>query len=381
MSTKYAYGREQIVYVTEESAAAFGTLVQPVLTDAMKVLSAKFNVAQERKDRLEKGATRSLISRITGRKTCDWSIEKYVLPSGVLDTPSDDALLWEAMFGKEDISSGIVYSLLAEPAISLSLFNNVGPHREALGGAVPSKWTLNFGGGDEPKVTFSGEAKDHYFCGSDALAAQATASTTITVDDASQFAVGMLIDVGTENNTGAGFEITIIDFDTNIMTLDAAVTSQAVDAAVVPHVLAATTAGNIIPVTIGTVKLGAGADTLLLTACSFDIDQKAKMRNEEFGSYMASGFRHPEYREVTCSLTMYLRKGDVKWINDTKRFVPQDIEVILGDTEGSILQIDANQVEFDIPNMEVPDAEEASITMTGKCLGSAGEDEITATFL
>ena len=54
---------------------------------------------------------------------------------------------------------------------------------------------------------------------------------------------------------------------------------------------------------------------------------------------------------------------------------------MLGDTAGKKLQIDANQVEFDIPKIEVPDSDECTITLTGKCLGSSGEDEITATFL
>jgi len=329
MSDIYAYGREQIVFVKAEGADAYGTLVHPAGGDAIKVLSCKMNISQERKDRLEKGSTRSIISRFTGRKSADWSIEKYSLPSGSKGTKPDDAVLWEAMFGKEEVhqDTSVDYILLAEPSISLSIFNDVGPHREAICGAVPSKWSFKFGGGDEPKVTFSGEAKDHYLCGS---------------------------------------------------TLNAQVASQSSGAAVVPLPLTPTTIGNVIPVIVGNVKIG--TPEILITGCSFDVDQKVGLRNDEFGSESASGFRHPDFREVTCSLDLYFKKNAAKWLNDAKRFTAQDIEVNLGDTEGYKMEIDANQVEFEIPNIDVPDSDECTISLAGKCLGSAGEDEIVVKF-
>ena len=380
MSDEYSYGREQIVFVKAEGAGAYGTLVHPAGGDAIKVLSCKMNISQERKDRLEKGSTRSIISRFTGRKSADWSIEKYSLPSGAKGTKPDDAILWEAMFGEEEIhlDTSVDYILLAEPSISLSIFNDVGPHREAICGAVPSKWSFKFGGGDEPKVTFSGEAKDHYLCGSDVLTEDATTTTAITVTDARQFAIDMLIKVGTEDNSAAGFKINEINYGTNVLTLNAQVASQSSGAAVVPLPLTPTTIGNVIPVIVGNVKIG--TTEILITGCGFDVDQKVGLRNDEFGSESASGFRHPDFREVTCSLDLYFKKDAAKWLNDAKRFTAQDIEVNLGDTEGYKMEIDANQVEFEIPNIDVPDSDECTISLAGKCLGSAGEDELKVLF-
>ncbi|MBA7544245.1 hypothetical protein ES705_36597 [subsurface metagenome] len=381
MSNEYGYGREQIVYAKAETADAFGTLVQPSAADAMKVLSCNMNVSQERKDRLEKGSSRSIINRFSGRKSADWSIEKYVLPSGARGTKPDDAILWEALFGTEEVhmDASVDYLLSAEPSISLSIFSIVGPHYEAICGAVPSKWGLKFGGGDEPKVTFSGEAKDHYLCSSGKLAEAASETTAITVNDARQFAIGMLIKVGTEDNSGAGFKIADINYTINLLTLDAQVSDQAVDAAVIPLPLSATTTGDVIPVIVGNVKIG--TPTILITGCSFDVDQKVALRNDEFGSESASGFRHPEFRDVTCSLDMYFKKDAAKWLNDAKRFTAQDIEVNLGTTEGYKMEIDANQVEFEIPTIDVPDTGECTITLSGKCLGSSGEDELKVCFL
>jgi hypothetical protein len=291
----------------------------------------------------------------------------------------DDALLWEALFGDEQINldTDVVYSLLAEPAISLSIFSNVGPHREAICGAVPSKFSLKFGGGDEPKVTFSGEAKDHLLCGSDTLDTAASGST-ITVHDARQFAVGMVIQVGDDDNEGDGFTITEINYTTNVLTLDASATA-ADESVVKPLELSATTTGDVLPVIVGYFKIGTA--TVYVTGGSFDVDQKVKLRNDEFATESARGYRHPEFREVTCSFDLYFEKGAVKWLNDAKRFTAQDIEVNLGDTEGYKLEIDANQVEFDIPKVDVPDSDECKITLAGKCLGSSGEDELAVTFL
>jgi hypothetical protein len=131
---------------------------------------------------------------------------------------------------------------------------------------------------------------------------------------------------------------------------------------------------------VGTVKFG--STTIYITGGSFDIDQKVKLRNDEFGYSAARSYRHPDFREVTCSLDLYFEKAATKWLTDAKRFTAQDIEVILGDTAGKKCRIDANQVEFEIPKVEVPDADEATITLSGKCLGTAtGEDEISVTFL
>jgi hypothetical protein len=379
MSQEYAYGRTEQVFVKKETY--YGVLVYPAGTDAISVLKCDMGMKQERKDIREKGASRSLITRVTGRKTADWSIEKYLRPSGVAGTKPDDTDLWEALFGSVTTPNNtVLYALLAEPAVvGLSIFRNVGPHQEAICGAIPSKWGLKFGGGDEPKVTFSGQAKDHYLSGSDALAAEVTSSVYIYVADARRFAVGMKVKVGTETNT-TGFLIDAIDYATNKITLHTAVTHQVAAAAVIPSPLTATTAGIVIPVIVGTVKFG--NTTILITGCSFDVDQKVKLRNDEFGSSSASGYRHPDFRDVSCSLDLNFTSGAAAWLNDAKRFTPQDIEVILGDTAGSKVQIDASQVEFDIPKPSVPDTDETKITLSGKCLAtSAGENELTVTFL
>jgi len=372
-----AYGREEQVFVKAEST--YGTFTHPAGNDAIAVTKCDMEGGQERKDIPEKSSTRSLITRSTGRKSASFSIEKFLRPSGTAGTKPDDSDLFKAIFGTETVgASDVAYTLLKEPVTSLTILRQVGHFQEAVFGAVPGKFSLKFSGSDEPKITFSGDAKDHIISGTAALASAASATDKIIVTDARQFAVGMKIKVGTEDNTAAGFTIDAIDYDDNELDLNANVTSQSSGAAVIPMPLTAVTAGSVIPVIIGSVTIG--ATTIDITSCTFDVDQKVKLRNDQFGYSSARGAKFPENRDVKVSLDLYFETGALKWVNDAKRFTNQDICVVLGETAGSMVQIDANTVELDIPKVDVPESEECTISLSGTCKGSTAEDEIALTF-
>ncbi len=372
-----AYGREAFVFVKKETVP--GTYVHPAAGDAIQTISCDLGFKHERKDIPLKSSSRSLVTRVTGRRSATWSIEKYLMPSGTAGTAPDDADLFEALFGTVvDGASDVVYSLAKEPGIGLSILCQDGHHQEAVCGAVPGKMSIKFGGGEEPKVSFSGEAYDHYLSGSDILASAASATDKIIVTDARQFCVGMKVRVGTEDNT-TGFVIDAIDYVTNELDLSANVTNQAKDAAVIPFALTPTYTGDVMVVTAGTVTIG--GTTIYVTGATFDVDQKPKLRNDEFGLALPRGLRYPDRREVRVSMDLYFESGAVKWYNDAKRFTAQDICLLIGDTAGKKVQIDANQVEFDIPSVKRPESDEATITISGICKGTAtGEDECTVTF-
>jgi len=97
MSIVYGYGREEIVFACQEGA--FGTHVLPLGAKAIKVISTDFKMVQERVDRKEKGSTRSIIDRVSRKKSAEWNINKYILPSGIAGTPPDDHDLFYAAMG------------------------------------------------------------------------------------------------------------------------------------------------------------------------------------------------------------------------------------------------------------------------------------------
>jgi len=377
MSTDYGYGREEIVFAVAEGA--FGVHTLPLATSAMKVISTDFKMTQERKDRKEKGSTRSIVDRFSGKKSAEWNITKYILPSGTAGTAPDDDALFEAAMGTGSNDPGVseIYSLAAEPAITLDLVREVGPFREAVQGAVPDNMEISFGGGEEPKVTFSGPGKDLLTCGRDSLSAGVDASTTIKIFKPYQFEVGMYVKIGTDDNGGAGFLITAIDV--GLLELTVADVATAPNGFVIPMPVTATTAGDVIPVIVGSVDLGTGGSHPV-TSGRVTLNNNLAMRNDEFGSDAPTGARYPAFREVTFSLDIYLLAGDIDIINSAKKFVQNDVAIILGGTAGKILTIDMNQCEFEIPAITIPEEGETTISISGKALGSAGEDELTVTF-
>jgi len=236
---------------------------------------------------------------------------------------------------------------------------------------------LSFGGGEEPKVAFSGMGKDLLTCGRDSLSAGVEASTTIKIFQPYQFEVGMYVQIGDDDNGGAGFLITAIDYGTDELTVAAAATAP--NGVVVPMPVTAVTTGDIIPVIVGSVNLGTGGSHPV-TSGKITLINNMELRNDEFGSDAATGLRHPARREVAFSLELYLLATDIDIINAAKKFVQNDIAIILGGTAGKILTIDMNQCEFEIPAITIPDEGEATLSISGKALGSTGEDELTLTF-
>ena len=81
----------------------------------------------------------------------------------------------------------------------------------------------------------------------------------------------MLVQVGDDDNSDSGFTINSIDYDDDQLTLSAQVTSQDNGAAVIPLPITPTTAGDVIPAIIGTVKIG--TTTIYVTDCGFTVDQ------------------------------------------------------------------------------------------------------------
>lgn len=380
MNPNYAYGREEFVFVKKETV--MGTYVAPAATDAIQVISTDIVFTPQRKRVPVKTSLRQQLVKVNGRKSGTWSIEKYLLPSGTAGTAPDDTDLWEALMGSiTDGASDVVYALTKEPGMSLSILRQFGPHQEAICGAVPGKATISWGGeeGSEPKAKFEGVCYDHYLSGTDALAVAVSAADEIVVVDARQFAVGMLIDVGTDDNTGAGFLIEGIAYATNTLTLNADVASQAEDAVVKPHYLTPTTAGDIMQVINGTVTLGGSG--IYLTGGSVEIDNAPKLRNNEYGLALPRGLRYPDSRIVKVSLDMYFERGALAWYNDAKRYTALDAVILLGDVAGKEVQIDLTDIEFDIPSVKIPEADEATISLTGQADGSAtGDDEVVVTF-
>jgi hypothetical protein len=84
-------------------------------------------------------------------------------------------------------------------------------------------------------------------------------------------------------------------------------------------------------------------------------------------------------REVTGSLSIRARKDHLKWLASRPQFTAHDLEIIVGETAGKRFKIDIPKAEFEFEALEVPEAEEAVMSLPFRALGTSGDDEITLT--
>ncbi len=85
-------GRKEQLYVVAENS--YGAAAAPDGAGAIKHLSSRFEVKEERADRADRSASRGLADRVPGKRNVSWSVEGYLMPSGTGGTPPDfDGLL------------------------------------------------------------------------------------------------------------------------------------------------------------------------------------------------------------------------------------------------------------------------------------------------
>jgi hypothetical protein len=372
----HALGRFQRAAAKAESV--YGTFVKPAGTDAIKVLSMGIEPMIQRRDRIDSRQTRSLMERFTGRHEVSWSLETYLLPSGTATTPPDIGPLLKAAFGVETVGgSNVVYSLSASQAAhgSLSLVREMNAViMEACWGAVPQVCTITVDGSNDPKISFEGFAKKYAATGTTTLSSSPDASASFTVADPTVLAVNSVVKIGSLDNSGAGYKVTGISGST--ITIETTITATSGDA-VVPFFPPETVAGDPLAGISG--SLAIGSDTLVpIVSLEVSLNNNFKVIGDEALTDSVTDYI-AFTREVTGSLSIRARKDHLKWLASRPQFTAHDLEIIVGETAGKRFKIDIPKAEFEFEALEVPEAEEAVMSLPFRALGTSGDDEITLT--
>jgi len=379
---EHALGRTQQFFVANE--AICGSIQKPVSTDAAKILSASLAVEQERKSRDDKRLTRSLLERITGKASAPWSCESYLLPSGTAGTPPDMHQLLYAVFGAytNTPATSDVYTLstMATGPRSNTIYAATGSGgatpivMEAIVGAFADIWGLSVSGGDEPKMTFEGWGTQHVHTGNSLVVSIASADVTVTAGEGENFELGSLVQVGSDDNGGAGY--LVIGVVGDVVTLEAAPTASPTDP-IVPFVPAETTAGN--PVNGVTGDITIGGFNLPITAFDVSVNNALKPTDDEaFEQYPTDAI--VQRRTVTGNISLRARKDAIILLGQRKAFNTHAIVVTMGSGAGTTVTVNIPYAEYDFAALEVPEADEAVISLPFTALGSSGEDEITLSF-
>lgn len=390
----YALGRNRRFYVSEEPT--FGQFSKPSGDDAAKVTKATFSPAVERKLRSDSRQGRSHSEMITGKQTVGFSVEGYLIPYGSAPAAPDIGPLVKGAMGIETATAqAVVYSLSSGqtlPSFTMAQeFNEL--FSEAVGGAFVNSMGISISGGDEPKVTFEGEAA-YYIATtsspSDAgvgttatIAASGSGSTfTVQTGEGKNFYPGSVVKIGTNPNN-ANVEIAVVNHATDTLTASVAIPGGfTAGDAIVPYVPDEVTHGSPIAGILGSLQLGVPGELAVIPITKFDVkltNNNKGISDESFAPGV-SGFI-PGLRDVTGSLTIRCRHDLAVEIPKRLSHVPQAIVVACGEVSGSIVEISIPRAEFEVAAVDAPESDEVMIQLAFRALASAaGEDELTVTF-
>jgi hypothetical protein len=394
-SQLHALGRNRKFYAVDETT--FGTFVKPTGGDAVKVLSASFDPSQERKNREDSRATRSHIAddQIDGKKAASWSVEAYLIPSGdatnsTTIVPDIDQLLTKALGTGTATSSPskMTYTLNSNQDLgSLTLvqhFNET--FMEALTGCYVNSMTLSIAGGEEPKLSFEGGSSGTFI---PTTTSSTTGASTATVDgsgsgttvdvqsgEGKNFKVGSVIKVGSDDNGGAGYEVTGISGDQ--LTVGTSITSYTDLDAVVPFAPDETVAGQPIAGILGSLTV----DGSSFPITSFEVTVTNNMKAIEDEAYQAGTTDYvPGFRDVTGSLSIRCRRDLAIEIGKRPDFTNRNVVVTCGSATGATVTTTLARCQFQVSGVETPQSDEVVIPLEFKALAStAGDNEITIAF-
>lgn len=118
--SQFAAGFREVVFFVPE--VTYGVPVHPSPTHAAIIQTTDFTFAHERVNREDKTTSRSYTSRISHRKSVDWSATLYTLPSGTNGVPPDITDALEAAMGtKRVVPNGTRHAATASSTTSLPL--------------------------------------------------------------------------------------------------------------------------------------------------------------------------------------------------------------------------------------------------------------------
>jgi hypothetical protein len=386
-ATPHVLGRNCNAFYAK-AETTYGTFVQPAGTDAIKLVSpADFTFQYERKNQEYQSASRSRISRLTGKRTGSWSIEKYLLPSGTAGTAPDDGPLWKSLCGVETVTpaTSVVYTLsaLQTTLYPLSLVRTCdGLIMEGLSGCPVESMTLKVSGGSEPRVSFAGPASDLGYAGYSTLASTASnlaTSIVVATADISQFANGGIVKVGSSDASGAGHLITA-GGGTNTLTISPGLTGeQASGQVVAAFAPTQTTAGTPATGLLGSLTIDAGS-AMKLTGFEITVKNNLKTHGDECFSSVVTDAT-PGWRDVSGKVSIRSRRDYLVHLFKRKTFATRALVCVIGTTAGSILTTTVPYAEFDATGIgKLPDNDEPVVEMPWTALGSSGEDEVTFSF-
>lgn len=215
---------------------------------------------------------------------------------------------------------------------------------------------------------------------SDGIASEITFSSA---EDVRKYSVGSLVMIDTDDNTGAGYEVTALDESTMKITLNAAPSAQA-SKTVKPFLPAQSEpTGFTVPSYAGVAqeKEGAGAFAdIFLTESTFTVNHNlAAAQNEKDGKVFPGRLVRGTARDVTLSAQALFYEDNAKYHAEAKDDIRREVKVPVGSEAGKTVEFHSPIVSIDPPT-ESGDPQFIQQQSRICYEVSSGNEELTVTF-
>lgn len=215
MSQK-AWGLKETVFDTPQ---AFGTI------DAIDFREMSFQPTLDFTKLQSHVGTSSLQGEVEEKRGGQWSAAFYVEPAAA-GTPPDIGFLLAHALGQEVIVGGtsVTYNLLDTTPSGLQLAKYASDNlMEQINGAWIETLEIEIAGGEEPKITVNGGFASYGMLmqGATLVGNEAAAQTDIGLSPGHARLVrpGVFVAFGADNNGGAGYRVTAVNYATDTITV------------------------------------------------------------------------------------------------------------------------------------------------------------------
>lgn len=366
-----------------------GTLICPTATD-FNVIAGQPDFGQQSSftNSPEIRNSRSLVSRFQDQKPAgSWSVPMLVRPSGTAGSVPDGAVMLKAGFGTETIVGGtsVTYGFtVASDLDTLTLAIGYADMAWWLIGATVNEVKLTMSNKGALTFNFSGGYMKEYFAGYSELDSVTGSGTSVALasGEAVKFTVGALVQFyvssAWDDNTDAGYAITDINYTTDTLTLGTAAPALA-SGDLIKYYLpeSQTEVGSPIECRTGTVEF-ATVVTKVTSAESTLSNGIAYLEDEISSEDNPTDFV-ADQRSIKAATNMVLRTNDLLHFRRAQANTQVAIEILGGDTAGSLMAFNIPQAVGDTPAMSGDLQRMAALNFTG--LGTTSlEDEATLVF-
>lgn len=347
------------------------------------------------------------ISFIKEKKVADFSLPSFFnidtqVAAGVTEIDLGLQVLLESLLGRKTISSGVIFDSANTPSTTFTMLEVGDLWSKQMVGAYVNDGEFDFPGDGQAKISLTGAGKEAIVVGISRSAVANAGGTTVTlatVGEAIRFPVGSYVQIvkndgvtrSTDTPSGSPRLVTASDTSTGIVTLNGAnLTTDSDGTGLLPVFLtyyepeAPVAINNPITGLIGSVTVS-NLTTTCVRMAKLSLKNNHESVNYCFGSdsLQAPFFVAGGRLQAELTLEINFDASVLEFYNKVRKFESSAVTLNLGDTGSRYAQVTIPKVQFNIPEITIPETGSIPVTFTGICYETAidSADEVTLSFL